>query len=140
MLEFSINIPAVVVAAIATMIIGSLWYGPIFGKPWAKMMGFDMEDKAAMEEMKKKAKPAYFWTFLGSIVLAIFLSAFGSTLGIAGMGEGLLLGFFAWLGFVATTMLANYLFSQREFKLYLIDSLYHLLNFLVMSAIVTVWV
>ena len=41
-----INYGAVVGAAVASMILGSLWYGPLFGKPWMAAMGFT---KDAME-------------------------------------------------------------------------------------------
>ncbi len=31
---FQINLLAVVVCAIASMVLGMLWYGPLFGKKW----------------------------------------------------------------------------------------------------------
>ncbi|MBI3341870.1 DUF1761 domain-containing protein, partial [Candidatus Curtissbacteria bacterium] len=38
-MEFQINYMAVVAAAVVNMVLGFLWYGPLFGKPWMKMMG-----------------------------------------------------------------------------------------------------
>lgn len=35
-----INYLAVIVAAAASMIIGMIWYGPLFGKTWRSLMGF----------------------------------------------------------------------------------------------------
>jgi hypothetical protein len=50
----SINLPAVLVATISTMVVGFLWYSPLlFAKPWMKEMGYDPNDKARIEEMKK---------------------------------------------------------------------------------------
>ena len=46
-----INYVAVLVAAVANMILGSLWFGPIFGKMWVKASGMTREK---MEEAKKK--------------------------------------------------------------------------------------
>ena len=43
----NINYLAVVVAAIVNMALGSLWYGPIFGKAWIKMMKFSESDMKA---------------------------------------------------------------------------------------------
>jgi hypothetical protein len=39
-LSLAVNYLAVVVAAFVNSIIGSLWYGVIFGKPWQKLSGF----------------------------------------------------------------------------------------------------
>ena len=46
-----INYIAVVGAAVAAMVIGFLWYGPLFGKQWTKLMNFD---KKKIDEAKRK--------------------------------------------------------------------------------------
>jgi hypothetical protein len=52
----SINYLAVLVAGLAFVALGFLWYSPIlFAKPWSKMMGYDMSSKAKVAEMQKKA-------------------------------------------------------------------------------------
>ena len=47
----TINYIAVLVAAIVNMVLGFLWYGPLFGKQWIQMMNFD---KKKMAEAKRK--------------------------------------------------------------------------------------
>jgi len=60
----NINLLAVLVAAISTMVVGFLWYSPCFcRKPWMKEMGYDPNDKARMEEMKEKRRPGV-WRFV----------------------------------------------------------------------------
>ncbi len=49
MIQVPINYLAVVVAAIANMVLGFLWYGSLFGKQWIKLSGFTAE---AMNEAK----------------------------------------------------------------------------------------
>ena len=50
----SLNWLAILAAAISTMILGFLWYSPLlFGKAWAREMGYDLKDKAKMDEMRK---------------------------------------------------------------------------------------
>ena len=40
----TVNYIAVLVCAIAAMPVGFLWFGPLFGKTWARHMGFgDMQ-------------------------------------------------------------------------------------------------
>jgi hypothetical protein len=44
MLTFDLNWLAVLVAIVANMIVGALWYGPLFGKQWMKEEGLTMGD------------------------------------------------------------------------------------------------
>jgi hypothetical protein len=54
----NLNLLAVLVAAISTMVVGFLWYSPIlFAKPWMREMGYDPDDKAKTKEMQKSAGP-----------------------------------------------------------------------------------
>ena len=39
-----INFWAVLVAALSSFVIGSLWYGPLFGKTWMKLNGLTDEN------------------------------------------------------------------------------------------------
>ena len=57
---------AVIGSAVATMVIGFLWYSPfLFGKPWMLAMGYDPDDKAKIAEMQKTAGPKYGVSFRG---------------------------------------------------------------------------
>jgi hypothetical protein len=72
-----VNLLAVLVSAIATMLIGFLWYSPLlFAKPWMREMGYDPADAAKMQEMKKSAGPAYGASFLTSVLTAFILGLF----------------------------------------------------------------
>ena len=53
-MEFmGVNLWSVLVAAVATMILGFLWYSPLlFANPWTLAMGYDPNDKAKMDEMR----------------------------------------------------------------------------------------
>ena len=66
MLFMGVNLWAVLGAAVATMVIGFLWYSPaLLAKPWMLAMGYDPEDKARIAEMQKTAGPKYGISFLG---------------------------------------------------------------------------
>src|SRR5260370_14201813 len=72
----SLNWLAILVAAISTMVVGFLWYSPLlFAKPWMKEMGYDPNDKAKTEEMKKNAGPAYGGAFFGRLMSAFTLAS-----------------------------------------------------------------
>ena len=54
MLLMCVNLWAVLGSAVATMVIGFLWYSPmLFAKPWMVAMGYDPADKAKIAEMQK---------------------------------------------------------------------------------------
>ena len=58
-----VNLLAVLVAGIVPMIVGFLWYGPLFGKRWLELM------ETTAEEIQKNFNP---WkTHVASFVLAL---------------------------------------------------------------------
>lgn len=135
--QIEFNYLAVVVAAIVSMVIGSLWYSPmLFGKKWMKLMGWSPEE---MEKRKKGMGMAYLWMFIGSLVMAYVLSYFLGYSQAATLVEGAWVGFWAWLGFVAPVMLGGMLWEGKPKELYLINSGHNLVNLLVMGAILAVW-
>lgn len=137
---FTANYGAVVVCAIINMALGFLWYGPLFGKPWAKMMGYDMNDKHKMKEMQKKAGPAYIAMFVTSLVTAYILTHFIAYAGAKTAIDGAATGFWAWLGFVVPSSLANNMFGGKKINLWFIDAGYYLASLLIFGAILASWV
>jgi hypothetical protein len=70
-----LNLLAILVAAISTMVVGFLWYSPLlFAKPWMREMGYDPNDKAKTQEMQKTAGPAYAGSFVASLLSAFTLA------------------------------------------------------------------
>ena len=70
-----VNLLAVLAAAVATMLIGGLWYSPLmFARPWMIAMGLDPDDKAKIAEMQKSAGKLYTLAFLASLVSAFVLA------------------------------------------------------------------
>lgn len=135
-----INLLGVLVAAISTMVVGFVWYSPLlFAKAWVREMGYDMNDKAKMEEMKKSAGPAYAGSFVASLVSAFMLALFLHWTKAEGLHFGALIGFHVWLGFVVTVQLTGVLFMKQSMKLFAINTGYQLVCYLVMGAILGAW-
>jgi hypothetical protein len=136
----NLNWVAILVAAISTMVVGFLWYSPLlFAKPWMREMGYDPNDKAKMDEMKKTAGPAYGGSFLASLVSAFVLALFLHWLRAESLHTGLMVGFHVWLGFVATVQLTSVLFMKQSMRLFAINTGYQLVCYLAMGAILAVW-
>jgi len=135
-----VNLLPVLVAAIATMVVGFLWYSPLlFAKPWMVLMGYDPNDKAALEKMQKSAGKSYGISFLASLVSAFVLAKIILVFTVNSALYGMKVGFAVWLGFVATVQLTDVLFARRPAKLYLINTGYQMICYLAMGAILAVW-
>ena len=135
-----INFWAVLVCAIASMVIGFLWYSPIlFAKPWTRLMGIDLNDKARLAEMRKGAGKLYGISFIVSIVSAVVLAKIIEISSVDTILYGMKIGFAVWLGFVTTVQLTGTLFSKQPTKLYLINTGYQLVCYLAMGAILAKW-
>ncbi len=136
--EVTINYFSVVLAAIlGGMVLGFVWYGPLFGKAWMKLMDIDQKK---MEEMKKKGMgKTYAISMVGSLVMSYVLAHFVSYAQAATVLQGLQVGFWAWLGFVATTMMASVLYGKKSWKLYQLDASYQLVSLLIMGVVLSVW-
>lgn len=137
-MEFSINYMAVAAAAVVNMALGFLWYGPLFGKQWMKMMGLSRED---MEKAKKSgAMPKlYVIAAVGVLVMAYVLSHFTQLGGNTTAGEGAMVGFWIWLGFIATTTLSSVLWESKSWSLYALNNGYYLVLLLINGTLLAVW-
>lgn len=121
---------AIVIAAILNMVISFIWYSKwLFGAAWMKLCS--MKDKD-----RKGSKKALFWAFIVSLVIAYFLDFFESNLDITTVSDGMVFGFFIWLGFVATTQIGAVLWCREPWRLFAINTGCKLLSFLVMSGVI----
>jgi hypothetical protein len=135
-----IRILPVFAAAIATMVVGFLWYSPLlFAKPWMILMGYDPDDKAKLEEMRKGVGKMYGLSFLASLASAFVLAKIIDVTTVNTALFGMKIAFAVWLGFVTTVQLTGALFGRQPVKLYLINTGYQLVCYLVMGAILAVW-
>jgi uncharacterized protein DUF1761 len=135
-----LNWLAILASAVATMILGFLWYSPLlFAKPWTREMGYDINDKAKMDEMRKGAGPAYAGSFVASLISAFTLALILHGLRAESLHFGFMASFHIWLGFVATVQFTGALFAKQSMKLFAINTGYQLVCYLVMGAILTAW-
>ena len=126
-----INLVAVLVGAIASMVIGMIWYGPLFGKTWMNLMGIN---KSKMKDATK----SYLIQFVGAIVMVYVLAHFVQYAGAKDIIGGLQTGFWIWLGFIATVGLGSILWDGKPLELYLINMGYHLVTLLIVGTILAV--
>ena len=138
-----VNYLAVLVSAVVFMVLGFLWYGPLFGKEWSKLMGWGEMTPEKMAEMQKAARPAYAISFVGALIMCFVLShalIFASTyLNESGVAAGLMTGFWNWLGFIAPATIGTVLWDKKPWKLWFINSGYYLVGLLIAGVILALW-
>ena len=135
----AVNYLAVLVSAIASMLLGFLWYGPLFGKTWMKLMKWDPKKMGSMKANSNMAL-SYGITFVGSLVMAYVLAHIVGYTQAKTLMDGVVAGFWTWLGFIATVSLGKVLWEGKSWNLYMLDNAYHLVNLVVMGIILTLWV
>lgn len=131
-----VNLGAVVLGGIVSFVIGWIWYGPLFGKMWRRLVGLSMEDMKSMKMTVVGASIGGLITaFLLSYVLAhgiYFGNAVMSTSGASGSLQG---AFWYWLGFAVPMTSMGYLWEGKSFKLWVLNAGYYLVTFMVMGII-----
>ena len=123
------NIWAVLAAAVASFVLGGLWYSPVlFGKAWQKAAGLT-DEQLAKGNMAMIFGLAFVLCLAASFVFAMFL---GPRPPMAlGLGAGASAGIF-W---VAASFGVNYLFERKSLKLFLINGGYHAVQFTLIGLI-----
>jgi hypothetical protein len=125
-----VNWLAIIIAAIANMVIGFLWYGNwAFGRSWMQLQG------RAMGEGQQPG-PLYGLTIVGAVVQAIAMAWFMLQTGTNNGAGGALIGLFVGLGFIAPAMFADVLFAGRPARLFAITAGYQVLAAVVQGAII----
>ena len=127
----AVNWIAVVVAAVASMALGFVWY-MVLGNQWMGALGKTREQIMASGN---QAAP-FIIAFLMQLVMAYSLALFVPKLmGSTSIVNGLIVGFHVWLGFVVTSMIINHRYQGSKWSLTLIDGGY-LLGVLLVQGVV----
>lgn len=137
-----INYLAVIAATVLSIVLGFLWYGPVFGKKWIALMKFSEADM-------KKAKEAgmgknYALMAISSFVMAYVLAhsvAYGSAFyEISGASAGAMAGFWSWFGFIAPVTLSSVLWEGKSWSLWVLNNGYYVVSLVLMGILLSVWV
>lgn len=133
-----VNYLAVLVSAIASMVVGSIWYGPLFGKKFMQEMGMDMWTPAQQEEMKKKMGVTYVVQFCASLVMFYVLAGLIVGFGHMTLGGGVITALIVWIGFVVPLKLGDALWGGKM-SLFWLHIGNMLVTLVVAGAILGVW-
>ena len=136
-MNIEVNFIAILFAGVAAMLVGFLWYSPLFfAKAWMQAMGHT--DKS-MKEMQKNNGKLYGISFIQALFTAFVLShvmalseafyAYPSLL------IGLTTAFWLWLGLIMPVQSTDVIFGGKPWKLFYINTGYQLVSVLAMGIV-----
>jgi len=120
----------VIVAGLSGFLVGGIWYGPLFLKPWLRAEGKSKEEMGARH-------PAIVFglAFLCNLFSAFILDHTVATYGDPDLALTVMITGGVALGFVIPAYGVNYLFAGRKLALFWIDAGYWLVTYIVMGII-----
>ena len=132
-----VNNVAVLVSGAVIFALGGLWYSPVlFAKRWVALIG------KTEEELKANAGSmpmSYLVVLLCGLVTAYVMALVVGNFAPASALDGAIVGAICWLGFAGATSYGTALFSGKPRALWLIDSGFNLVSFVVAGIILAVW-
>ncbi len=131
-MEWDVNYWAVLVAAVATMVIGSIYYMPaVAGRAWMKAIG------KTEEEIRAANRPILF--VIAAVLSMIQASVLSAVIGWADahtlVGGGLV-GLVLWIGMAVPMVSVTFLFEGRKLANHVISGIYFLVALVVTGAII----
>jgi hypothetical protein len=128
-----INYAAVLVAGLLSIVVGMVWYGPLFAKVWMKEVGLKEKDA-------RSPGAGYAIAMVSSLVQAYVLAHFVDYTGATTWVDGAVTGLWIWAGFVASAFAVNYTFAKRSLRLWQIDTGYFSALLVAQAVLLAVWV
>jgi hypothetical protein len=129
----AINIWAVLLASVASIVIGTLWYSrALFGENWRRLLGDSADDDS-------NPLPSYGWMAVGAFAAALVLAVFMQATRLNSVFGGILTASLIAAGFIAPALGSEYLFTRRPSELYFLNLARHSVTFLIMGIILGVW-
>lgn len=146
--------PAIGIGVLSAMVIGFVWYGPLFGKAWAKEVGVDLSQKPPTKEMMRSMGLMLLGAFLIAYCLAFNIEAWRIVMnGVIASGTApgmtadkvplmLALNSAGWtcIGYFVPVVLNQVAFEKKTWRLFFINVGYYLVTLLAMSFTMAYWV
>ena len=128
------NYAAVFIAAVAYWLLGAVWYGVLFSKPWMALENITMEQAKSMNPVLP-----YVITFVLNLLIAYALAQICIWRNANTIGRGASVGVLLWIGFVGPITYTTYMYEMRPKELFAINQFYPLAGLVLMGAIIGAW-
>ena len=135
-----VNYLAILLCAVISMVLGSVWYGPLFGKKWMEICGVSADDVERRKQMQKEAMPLYGVQFVLTLFQAAVLAC---AILLVGDERAILAGILIWAAFIMPTVAAASMWTSDSGKIkwarFLIQSSYYAVLTAIFVCVLTAW-
>ncbi len=128
------NYAAVFIAAIAYWLLGAVWYGVLFSKPWMALENISIEQAKSLNPVLP-----YVITFVLNLLIAYALAQICIWRNANTVGRGASVGVLLWIGFIGPITYTTYMYEMRPKELFAINQFYPLAGLVLMGAIIGAW-
>lgn len=136
-MDVSVNYWAVFLAAVSSMVVGSIWYMPaVFGNSWIKLSGVKLNKNMTPGQMAWLYGSVFVASLLTAYILAHVAFLSNQFFHHSFMQDTLTTAVWLWLGFTAARLYVHDAFEYRRKKLTLLNAAHELTTVLVMALII----
>lgn len=125
---------SILVGAVVLFIFGAVWFTALFGRTWAKLMGFNPEGDAKSKEMGM-VKPMIA-NFLVNIIIASSIYYLFPRLLTYSFSDLLTVVLIVWLGFSFPIYANAAIWERKSWKLVVLNSVYGIISFSIITAVI----
>lgn len=128
------NYLAVLVSAIVYWLLGAVWYGFLFSKPWMALEHMTDAQASSMNPVLP-----YVITFALNLLIAFVLAQVCAWRNANTAARGSAVGVLLWIGFIGPVTFTTYMYEMRPMQLFAINEFFSLVGLCLMGAILGAW-
>jgi hypothetical protein len=134
----SINLVAVLLAAVVSFILGFLFHGPLLGGLWMKLADIHPTGNEKLSDMVPQMLYNVISNFFTALGLSVFYALASASPLLEGMGimGGVVCGLIVWAGFLVTSSSIEVIWMGRKSSLWLFECGCSFVTMSVMGAII----
>jgi fluoride ion exporter CrcB/FEX len=129
-----VNWAAIVVSAVVYWLLGAVWYGFLFAKPYVALEHLTAEQLQAASPVLP-----YIVTFFLNLLIAFVLAQVCIWRNANTPSRGAAVGILLWIGFVGPVTFTTYMYEMRPLQLFAINEFYSLVGLFLMGLIIGGW-
>jgi hypothetical protein len=129
-----VNYAAIVVCAVVYWLLGAVWYGFLFAKPYV-----ELEHLTAEQLNGPNPVLPYIVTFFLNLLIAYVLAQICIWRNANTAARGGAVGILLWIGFIGPITFTTYMYEFKPMGLFAINQFYSLVGLFLMGLILGAW-
>ena len=132
-MHLQVNGVSILLAIVASFIVGFLWHGPLFGKQWIKLNKLPTPKKGEMKF--SMMLPGIIASIVMAFMQALLLGMMFDVMDIVTLTPALLITATLWLPFTGLVLVNEYAWLGKSPMLMAYDALYNLVSMCAITAV-----